>query len=119
MQREELGNIMTVRAKPVGALLLKNNGRREDEGESKLEPHVGLEFDSAEDAQEFYNLYAAQAGFKIRIGQLYRSRVDGSVISRRFVCSKEAKDSILWVCSVPIQKWHCSFTLHFLCFYWR
>ncbi|GFZ21873.1 FAR1-related sequence 7 [Actinidia rufa] len=89
MNREELGNIVTVRAKPAGTLLVKNKGHREDEGESRLEPHVGLEFDSAEDAQEFYNLYAAQAGFRIRIGQLYRSRIDGSVISRRFVCSKE------------------------------
>ncbi|KAH7857156.1 hypothetical protein Vadar_009680 [Vaccinium darrowii] len=89
MNQEELGNIMTVRANPTGTLLLKNNGHREDEGESKLEPQVGLEFDSAEDAQEFYNLYATQAGFRIRIGQLYRSRVDGTVISRRFVCSKE------------------------------
>lgn len=80
---------MTVRAKPAGLAVLKNNGHREDEGESKIEPYVGLEFDSAEDAQEFYNLYAAQAGFRIRIGQLYRSRVDGSVVSRRFVCSKE------------------------------
>ncbi|XP_052207985.1 protein FAR1-RELATED SEQUENCE 7-like [Diospyros lotus] len=88
MNREELGNIMTVRAKPINALVVRN-GRREEEGESKLEPQVGLEFDSAEDAQEFYNLYATQAGFRIRIGQLYRSRVDGSVISRRFVCSKE------------------------------
>ncbi|KAF7150496.1 hypothetical protein RHSIM_Rhsim02G0017200 [Rhododendron simsii] len=89
MNREEFGNIMTVRAKPTGTLLVKNNGHREDEGESKLEPQVGLEFDSAEDAQEFYNLYATQVGFRIRIGQLYRSRVDGTVISRRFVCSKE------------------------------
>ncbi|XP_059650396.1 protein FAR1-RELATED SEQUENCE 7-like [Cornus florida] len=89
MNREELGNIMTVRAKPVGAVFLKNNGHREDEGHSRLEPQVGLEFDSAEDAQEFYNMYATQVGFKIRIGQLYRSRVDGAVISRRFVCSKE------------------------------
>ncbi|XP_059632603.1 protein FAR1-RELATED SEQUENCE 7-like [Cornus florida] len=89
MNREEIGNAMTVRAKLAGAVVLKNNGHREDEGESKIEPHAGLEFDSAEDAQEFYNLYATQVGFKIRIGQLYRSRVDGSVISRRFVCSKE------------------------------
>ncbi|KAA8527536.1 hypothetical protein F0562_034749 [Nyssa sinensis] len=89
MNREELGNAMTVRAKPAGVAVLKNNGHRDDEGESKLEPHVGLEFDSAEDAQEFYNLYATQLGFRIRIGQLYRSRVDGAVISRRFVCSKE------------------------------
>lgn len=89
MNREELGNAITVRAKPIALTIVKENGHRDDEGESKLEPHVGLEFDSAEDAQEFYNLYATQVGFKIRIGQLYRSRVDGSVISRRFVCSKE------------------------------
>ncbi|KAL3508002.1 hypothetical protein ACH5RR_033384 [Cinchona calisaya] len=88
MDREELGNA-TVRAKPTALMVVKTNGHREDEGESKLEPHVGLEFDSAEAAQEFYNLYATHVGFRIRIGQLYRSRVDGSVISRRFVCSKE------------------------------
>ncbi|XP_047310993.1 protein FAR1-RELATED SEQUENCE 7-like isoform X2 [Impatiens glandulifera] len=89
MNREELGKIMTVRSKQVGVMVNRNNGTKGNEGESKLEPHLGLEFDSAEDAQEFYNVHAAQAGFKIRIGQLYRSRVDGSVISRRFVCSKE------------------------------
>ncbi|KAM7462991.1 hypothetical protein LguiA_031112 [Lonicera macranthoides] len=89
MNREELGNTMTVRTKPAGLVVLKYNGHREDGGQSKLEPYVGLQFDSAEDAQEFYNLYATQSGFRIRIGQLYRSRVDGSVISRRFVCSKE------------------------------
>ncbi|CAI9776289.1 unnamed protein product [Fraxinus pennsylvanica] len=89
MNREELGNIMTVRTKPAGLLIGKSNGHCDDEGESKMEPHVGLEFDSAEEAQEFYSDYATQVGFKIRIGQLYRSRVDGAVISRRFVCSKE------------------------------
>ncbi|KAL0376542.1 UNVERIFIED_CONTAM: protein FAR1-RELATED SEQUENCE 7 [Sesamum calycinum] len=89
MNREELGNIMTVRTKPAALLVAQSNGHRDDEGESKMEPQVGLEFDSAEEAQEFYSCYATQVGFKIRIGQLYRSRVDGSVISRRFVCSKE------------------------------
>ncbi|KAL3812736.1 hypothetical protein ACJIZ3_014004 [Penstemon smallii] len=89
MNREDLGPLMTVRTKPVDLVVGRSNGHRDDEGNSKMEPQVGLEFDSAEDAQEFYNGYATQVGFKIRIGQLYRSRVDGSVISRRFVCSKE------------------------------
>ncbi|XP_006339064.1 protein FAR1-RELATED SEQUENCE 12-like [Solanum tuberosum] len=96
MSREEIVNTMTVRAKPAAGLaiatIVKNNGHHRDideEGESRLEPNVGLEFDSAEDAQEFYNLYATKIGFRIRIGQLYRSRIDGSVVSRRFVCSKE------------------------------
>lgn len=61
----------------------------EDERESRFVPHVGLEFDSADDAREFYSIYAKHVGFKIRTGQLYRSRTDGSVASRRFVCSKE------------------------------
>ncbi|KAL8486311.1 hypothetical protein ACS0TY_023133 [Phlomoides rotata] len=91
MNREELGNVMTVRTKPAALVVARSNGHREDDGnwQSKMEPHVGLEFDTAEEAQEFYSNYATQVGFKIRIGQLYRSRVDGSVISRRFVCSKE------------------------------
>ncbi|KAI5654216.1 hypothetical protein M9H77_31403 [Catharanthus roseus] len=88
MNREEVGHTMTVRAKPVDVVVAKPNGYW-NEGESKLEPQVGLEFDSAEEAQEFYNIYATQMGFRIRIGQLYRSRIDGSVVSRRFVCSKE------------------------------
>ncbi|KAI3690601.1 hypothetical protein L2E82_48726 [Cichorium intybus] len=79
---------MNLRSKP-STPIFKSNGQRDDEGESKIEPYVGLEFDTAESAQEFYNTYANQTGFKIRIGQLYRSRVDGSVISRRYVCSKE------------------------------
>lgn len=81
-------NSMNLRSKQ-GEAIFKSNGQREDEGESRIEPYVGLEFDTAEAAQEFYNTYATQTGFKIRIGQLYRSRVDGSVISRRYVCSKE------------------------------
>ncbi|PRQ38908.1 putative transcription factor FAR family [Rosa chinensis] len=66
-----------------------NIGSTDDEGESILEPYVGLAFDSADGAREFYTLYAARTGFKVRIGQLYRSRTDGTVSARRFVCSKE------------------------------
>ncbi|KAD6453838.1 hypothetical protein R6Q59_015627 [Mikania micrantha] len=84
MNRQDLSNTMTVRAKPSPTAFKPN-----EEGQSRIEPYVGLEFDSAEAAQEFYTFYGTQAGFKIRIGQLYRSRVDGSIISRRYVCSKE------------------------------
>ncbi|KAH7522412.1 hypothetical protein FEM48_Zijuj07G0135700 [Ziziphus jujuba var. spinosa] len=80
---------MVVKAYPVGMVPAMNHVNGEDEGESSLEPYVGLEFDSAEDAREFYTLYAKRTGFKIRTGQLYRSRTDGTVSSRRFVCSKE------------------------------
>ncbi|XWS08698.1 hypothetical protein CRYUN_Cryun40dG0023400 [Craigia yunnanensis] len=79
---------MVVKAYPLGIVHMINNGNVEDE-ESRMEPSVGLEFDSADEAREFYGLYAMRVGFKIRTGQLYRSRTDGSVSSRRFVCSKE------------------------------
>lgn len=84
------GNNMVVKAYPLGMVrIMNNNGIGEDEGDSGVEPYVGLEFDSAEEAREFYNSYAARMGFKVRTGQLYRSRTDGTVSSRRFVCSKE------------------------------
>lgn len=53
------------------------------------EPYAGLEFSSANDACQFYQTYAEAVGFRVRIGQLFRSKVDGSITSRRFVCSKE------------------------------
>ncbi|KAL4283470.1 hypothetical protein GQ457_16G030280 [Hibiscus cannabinus] len=83
-------NPMVVNAFPVGIVhVISSGGNVEGEGELRMEPSVGLEFDSADEAREFYGLYAMRVGFKIRTGQLYRSRRDGSVSSRRFVCSKE------------------------------
>ncbi|XP_038722668.1 protein FAR1-RELATED SEQUENCE 7-like isoform X2 [Tripterygium wilfordii] len=80
---------MIVKAYPLGIIRVNNNVNGEDEGESRFEPYVGLAFDSADDAREFYSSYATRIGFKVRTGQLYRSRTNGSVSSRRFVCSKE------------------------------
>ncbi|XP_020889518.1 protein FAR1-RELATED SEQUENCE 7 isoform X3 [Arabidopsis lyrata subsp. lyrata] len=84
------GNNMVVKAYPLGMVgIINNNGIAEDEGDSGVEPYVGLEFDTPEEARDFYNSYATRTGFKVRTGQLYRSRTDGTVSSRRFVCSKE------------------------------
>ncbi|XP_008223038.1 PREDICTED: protein FAR1-RELATED SEQUENCE 7 isoform X1 [Prunus mume] len=84
---EDSGNNLVLKAYPMLPLKTVN---AEDEGESRvLEPYVGLEFDSADVARDFYSLYATRMGFRVRTGQLYRSRTDGSVSSRRFVCSKE------------------------------
>uniref|UniRef100_A0A2P2JED2 Protein FAR1-RELATED SEQUENCE n=1 Tax=Rhizophora mucronata TaxID=61149 RepID=A0A2P2JED2_RHIMU len=86
---EECGKTVIVKAYPLGMVRVDNRYNGEDEGDSGLEPYIGLEFDSADDAREFYSVFATHVGFKIRTGQLYRSRTDGSVSSRRFVCSKE------------------------------
>ncbi|KAM7258677.1 hypothetical protein ACFE04_014418 [Oxalis oulophora] len=66
---------------------LKKDGDRQQQ--IKAEPYTGLEFNSASDAYQFYQNYAESNGFRLRIGQLFRSKLDGSITSRRFVCSKE------------------------------
>ncbi|CAL0309050.1 unnamed protein product [Lupinus luteus] len=81
--------IMIVKENPVGTELAMSNANVEEEIDFSCDPYIGLEFDSSDDALKFYTSYANRIGFKVRIGQLYRSRTDGSVSSRRFVCSKE------------------------------
>lgn len=53
------------------------------------EPYVGQEFESEAAAHAFYNAYALRVGFRTRVNDLSRSRVDGSVIARTLVCNKE------------------------------
>lgn len=54
-----------------------------------LEPVVGMEFESAESAREFYEMYGRRMGFTIRNNRTRRSLKDNSIIGREFVCSKE------------------------------
>ncbi|KAJ0098653.1 hypothetical protein Patl1_21809 [Pistacia atlantica] len=54
-----------------------------------LEPTLGMEFSSEEDARNYYNAYAKQMGFSIRVNSYYRSKKDNLIISREFCCSKE------------------------------
>ncbi|XP_020216472.1 protein FAR1-RELATED SEQUENCE 3 [Cajanus cajan] len=53
------------------------------------EPYVGQEFVSESAAHAFYNAYATDVGFIIRVSKLSRSRRDGTVIGRALVCNKE------------------------------
>ncbi|CAK8575377.1 unnamed protein product [Lathyrus sativus] len=80
---------MIVKEHAVGTELVMSNVIGEEEIDFSCDPHVGLEFFNADDALRYYISYATRMGFKVRIGQLYRSRTNGSVSSRRFVCSKE------------------------------
>lgn len=54
-----------------------------------LEPFIGMEFDSREEAREFYIAYGRRIGFTVRIHHNRRSRVNNQVIGQDFVCSKE------------------------------
>ncbi|GAB2302444.1 hypothetical protein Dimus_039243 [Dionaea muscipula] len=56
---------------------------------SEDEPYVGQEFESEAAAHAFYNTYATNVGFIIRVSKLSRSRRDGSAIGRALVCNKE------------------------------
>jgi len=57
--------------------------------DTDLEPYEGLEFESEEAAKAFYNSYARRVGFSSRVSMSRRSRRDGAIIQRSFVCAKE------------------------------
>lgn len=58
--------------------------------DGKLEPFLGMEFESDEAAKTFYNEYARRLGFPFRVGRSRRSKgVEEVLIMKRFVCSKE------------------------------
>lgn len=59
------------------------------EGDLDLEPCEGMEFESEEAAKAFYNSYARRVGFSTRVSSSRRSRKDGAIIQRSFVCAKE------------------------------
>lgn len=54
-----------------------------------LEPHVGMEFDTEDDARNFYVEYARRVGFVVRIMQRRRSGIDGKTLARRLGCNKQ------------------------------
>ncbi|XP_044498142.1 protein FAR1-RELATED SEQUENCE 3-like isoform X1 [Mangifera indica] len=53
------------------------------------EPCIRMEFESAEEAREFYEMYGRRMGFTIRNNRTRRSLKDNSIIGREYVCSKE------------------------------
>ncbi|XVE78199.1 hypothetical protein DITRI_Ditri13aG0124700 [Diplodiscus trichospermus] len=61
----------------------------EPEGSEILEPYVGMEFESEDDARKFYVEYARRIGFVVRIMQRRRSGIDGRTLARRLGCNKQ------------------------------
>lgn len=60
-----------------------------DEEDIYLVPQVGMEFESEEHAYKCYSRYAVLEGFSIRKDFVNKSRVNGSVVSRRYTCYKQ------------------------------
>ncbi|XP_050204768.1 protein FAR1-RELATED SEQUENCE 5-like [Mercurialis annua] len=58
-------------------------------GDGILEPFVGMEFDSEDDARKFYTEYARRVGFVVRVMQRRRSGIDGRTLARRLGCNKQ------------------------------
>lgn len=58
-------------------------------GDTILEPCQGMDFESEEAAKAFYNSYARRVGFSTRVSMSRRSRRDGAIIQRSFVCAKQ------------------------------
>lgn len=50
---------------------------------------LGMEFESDDDAIEYYNSYAEATGFKIRKEYVNKNKVHGYVTSRKITCCKE------------------------------
>ncbi|CAA7411134.1 unnamed protein product [Spirodela intermedia] len=72
--------------------VVDTNARRDlfdTDGDHRLEPYVGMEFESGEAAKTFYIAYAGRIGFCVRIARSRRSKCNETVIMLRFVCSRE------------------------------
>ncbi|XWS71783.1 hypothetical protein CRYUN_Cryun03dG0168300 [Craigia yunnanensis] len=48
-----------------------------------------MEFDSEDAAKIYYDEYARRMGFSSKAGQLSRSKTDGIIVAREFVCGRE------------------------------
>lgn len=57
--------------------------------DENLEPYVGMEFESEDEARNYYMEYARRVGFVVRIMQRRRSGVDGRTLARRLGCNKQ------------------------------
>ncbi|XP_047939469.1 protein FAR1-RELATED SEQUENCE 5-like [Salvia hispanica] len=51
-------------------------------------PEIGMKFTSIDDAFEFYNQYAREAGFSARISNSKRNKITKEVVWKQFVCFK-------------------------------
>ncbi|KAL6269599.1 hypothetical protein ACE6H2_026510 [Prunus campanulata] len=66
-------------------------GQVTSEVSSELKPKWGLEFDCYEDVFNFYNMYAAKAGFGIRCSTTRTCTFTGEVTRKEYVCCKRQR----------------------------
>ncbi|XP_020272212.1 protein FAR1-RELATED SEQUENCE 5-like [Asparagus officinalis] len=61
---------------------------------NSVDPYIGMEFSTHEEAYNFYNAYARLKGFGVRKGHTAWSRKKDAILSRIFVCDKEGFKSL-------------------------
>ena len=59
------------------------------------EPKSGQGFESLDDAHEFYNNYAKEAGFSVRINYSRKNKETNAILRKEYVCSKEGVPYVL------------------------
>ena len=52
-------------------------------------PQVGMEFETLEAAWKYWVNYGKKMGFSVWKHYLNKSKIDGEIMSRRFLCAKE------------------------------
>lgn len=57
--------------------------------EKTVEPYIGMDFNSRDEARESYITHGRYTGFTVRIHHNRRSRINNMVIGQDFVCSRE------------------------------
>lgn len=57
----------------------------------QIKPKVGQEFKSLDDVYTFYNAYAKEAGFSVRIASSKKDKKTEEITRKEYLCSKEGK----------------------------
>ncbi|KAK0580127.1 hypothetical protein LWI29_036758 [Acer saccharum] len=55
----------------------------------ECKPMLGQEFASLDDVYDFYNKYAKEAGFSVRINSSWKNKENNEILRKEYVCSKE------------------------------
>ncbi|KAK3182981.1 hypothetical protein Dsin_030267 [Dipteronia sinensis] len=64
----------------------------------ECKPKLGQEFASIDDVYEFYNQYANEAGFSIKVNSSRKNKTD-EIVRKEYVCSKQGKSYVQEVVS--------------------
>ncbi|KAL0352665.1 UNVERIFIED_CONTAM: protein FAR1-RELATED SEQUENCE 1 [Sesamum angustifolium] len=98
-----IGDKATVAAPEYDRSKLADGDGGETSYRKSFEPHGSMEFESKEDAFNFYKEYASSVGFSAIIKASRRSRISGKFIDAKFVCTRygSKRGTSLYESSLP------------------